>query len=281
MEAGIKPWPVPFNRSLATLFLVHAHPDDEAVSTGGVMIRAHEAGHRVVLVTSTRGEEGEIYNMDEEASRPRLAEIRTEELRRAVEMLGVDRQEYLGYRDSGMAGVPSNEEASSFHMALLDEAAERLAVLLREERPEVVVTYDPGGTYGHPDHVKAHRVTVAALDRLAAEGWKPQKLYFHAIPRSLVERLTERWRESGLPPSSIQISGVPDEQITTTVDVRDLADRKRDAFAAHVSQNNPDDPLQTMGRQMFESAFGSESFVLAGGRRTAGRTESDLFEGIG
>jgi LmbE family N-acetylglucosaminyl deacetylase len=266
---------------LATLFLVHAHPDDEAVSTGGVMIRAHEAGHRVVLVTSTRGEEGEIYNMDEEASRPRLAEIRTEELRRAAQMLGVDRQEYLGYRDSGMAGVPSNEEESSFHKASLAEAAERLAVLLREERPEIVVTYDPGGTYGHPDHVKAHRVTVAALDKLAAEGWEPIKVYFHAIPRSLIERLAEKWRESGLPPSSIQISGVPDEQITTTVDVRDLADRKRDVFAAHVSQNNPDDPLQTMGRQMFESAFGSESFVLARGRRKAGRTESDLFEGVG
>jgi LmbE family N-acetylglucosaminyl deacetylase len=180
-----------------------------------------------------------------------------------------------------MAGRPSNQEPSSFHMASLDEAAERLAALLREERPAVVVTYDPGGTYGHPDHIKAHRVTVAALDKLAAEGWEPMKLYFHAIPRSLVEQLAERWRESGLPPSSIQISGVPDEQITTTIDVRDLADRKRDAFAAHVSQNNPDDPLQTMGRQMFESAFGSESFVLARGQLKAGGSESDLFEGVG
>jgi N-acetyl-1-D-myo-inositol-2-amino-2-deoxy-alpha-D-glucopyranoside deacetylase len=266
---------------VATIFLVHAHPDDEAVSTGGVMMRAHEAGHRVVLVTATRGEEGEIYNMDEEAARPRLAEIRTEELRRAAAMLGVDRQEYLGYRDSGMAGLPSNQEPSSFHTASLEEAAERLAALLREERPDIVVTYGADGTYGHPDHIKAHRVTVAALDRLAAEGWEPRKVYFHAIPRSLMERLSEQWRESGRAAGNIQIRGTPDEQITTTVDVRDLAERKRAAFAAHVSQNNPDNPLQTMGRQMFESAFGSESFVLAGGERRAGRTETDLFEGVG
>src|SRR5712692_9893218 len=108
---------------MATLFLVHAHPDDEAVSTGGIMIRAHEEGHRVVLVTCTRGEEGEIHNMDEESVRPRLAEVRTEELRRAGEILGVDRQEFLGYRDSGMAGTPSNENPASFHKAALADTS--------------------------------------------------------------------------------------------------------------------------------------------------------------
>ncbi|MBJ7600235.1 MAG: GlcNAc-PI de-N-acetylase [Candidatus Nephthysia bennettiae] len=265
---------------MATLFLVHAHPDDEAVSTGGVMMRAHEAGHRVVLVTATRGEEGEIYNMDEAESRPRLAEIRAEELRRADEILGVDRQEFLGYRDSGMAGVPSNQDPASFHMAPLHEAAERLAALLREERPEVVVTYASDGTYGHPDHVKAHHVTVAALDLLAAEGWEPAAVYFHVIPRGLVEKLAERWRESGLPEPTIQVIGTPDEEITATVDVRDIAHRKREAFSAHLSQNNPDSPFQTMGDQIFESAFGYESFVLARGGTSSARTESDLFAGI-
>src|SRR5947207_4633923 len=111
---------------MATLFLVHAHPDDEAISTGGVMVRAHRDGHRVVLVTCTRGEEGEIHNMDEATVRPRLAEVRTEELRRAAEILGVDRQEFLGYRDSGMAGRPSNDHERSFHVAPLAEAAGRL-----------------------------------------------------------------------------------------------------------------------------------------------------------
>src|SRR5258708_39727450 len=112
---------------MGTLLLVHAHPDEECVATGGVMIRAHQAGHRVVLVTATRGEEGEIHNMDEAGVRPRLGEVRTEELRRAGEILGVDRQEFLGYRDSGMAGTPSNDDPRSFHKASLSETAERLA----------------------------------------------------------------------------------------------------------------------------------------------------------
>src|SRR5215467_2287 len=99
---------------MATLMLVHAHPDDEAIATGGVMIRAHEGGHRVVLVTATRGEEGEIHNRDEASLRPRLDQVRTEELRRAGEILGVDRQEFLGYRDSGMAGTDTNQDPRSF-----------------------------------------------------------------------------------------------------------------------------------------------------------------------
>ena len=271
---------------MATLFLVHAHPDDEAIATGGVMMRAHAEGHRVVLVTCTRGEEGEIYNMDEAASRPRLAQIRTEELRRAGEILGVDRQEFLGYRDSGMAGEPSNQGPGSFHTAPLAEAAERLAALLREERPEVVVTYTPDGTYGHPDHVKAYQTTVAALDLVAGEGWRPARLYLHAIPRSLIEELgrrfaeSEEFREFTESGRSLPILGVPDEEITTVVDVRDLAERKREAFAAHVSQNNPKNPIVTMAGQIFEAAFGQECFVLARGELTSERPERSLLSGL-
>jgi N-acetyl-1-D-myo-inositol-2-amino-2-deoxy-alpha-D-glucopyranoside deacetylase len=261
---------------MATLFLVHAHPDDEAIATGGVMMRAQAAGHRVVLVTCTRGEEGEIYNMDEAAARPRLGEIRTEELRRACEILGVDRQEFLNYRDSGMAGRPSNQEPASFHMAPLEEAAGRLAALLVEERPEVVVTYTPDGTYGHPDHVKAHHTTVAALDLLAGEGWQPARFYLHAIPRSAVEQLAEEFRRLDLPLPDLQVAGIPDEAVSTVVDVRDLAERKREAFAAHVSQNDPDSPFVTMAGRIFEAAFGTESFVLARGEPTGPLPERSL-----
>src|SRR5947209_19859858 len=126
---------------MATLLLVHAHPDDESISTGGVMMKAKAHGHRVVLVTATRGEVGEIYNMDEESSRPRLGEIRTEELRNATEILGVDRQEFLGYRDSCMVDTDDNQDPRSFHQAKLEDAAAKLAVVIREERPAVVVTY--------------------------------------------------------------------------------------------------------------------------------------------
>jgi N-acetyl-1-D-myo-inositol-2-amino-2-deoxy-alpha-D-glucopyranoside deacetylase len=267
---------------MATLMLVHAHPDDESISTGGVTVRAHQDGHRVVLVTATRGEEGEIHNMDEASVRPRLGEVRTEELRRACEILGMDRQEFLGYRDSGMAGTPSNDDPRSFHAAPLAEAGERLAALLREERPDVVVTYTSDGTYGHPDHVRAYHATVAALDLLQREGWQPAKLYLHAVPRSLMQQMGERAREMGLeiPAGAIRIVGVPDEEITTVVDVRDLIDRKRAAFAAHVSQNDPSSPFQTMAAQIFEAVFGTERFVLARGTLGEERPERSLFEGV-
>src|SRR5579864_2273013 len=166
---------------MATLLLVHAHPDDESISTGGVMMKAKAHGHRVVLITATRGEVGEIYNMDEAASRPRLGEIRTQELKAACEILGVDRQEFLGYRDSGMVDTADNKDPRSFHQAKLEEAAGKLAVFLREERPDVVVTYAEDGVYGHPDHIKAHYVTNAALDLVEREG-APVKKLLHRHP---------------------------------------------------------------------------------------------------
>src|SRR3982074_3084141 len=122
------------------------------------MMKAKAHGHRVVLVTATRGEAGEIYNMDEAASRPRLGEIRTEEPKAAGEILGVDRIEFLGYRDSGMVDTADNKDPHSFHQARLDEGAAKHAVFIREERPDVVVTYAEDGVYGHPDHIKAYQV---------------------------------------------------------------------------------------------------------------------------
>ncbi len=267
---------------MATLLLVHAHPDDESISTGGVMLHAHRDGHRVVLVTATRGEEGEIHNMDAASVRPRLGEVRTEELRRACEILQVDRQEFLGYRDSGMAGTPSNEDARSFHVAPLAEAGERLAALLREERPDVVVTYTPDGTYGHPDHIKAHHTTIAALDLLEREGWRPAKLYLQAVPRGFMRAMAERAREAGVevPAGAMRIVGIPDEEITTVVDVTDVVARKRAAFAAHVSQNDPDSPFQTMAEQILVAVFGFERYVLARGGLGEERPERSLFAGL-
>ncbi len=270
---------------MSTLLLVHAHPDDEAIATGGIMVRAHGEGRRVVLVTCTRGEEGEIHNMDATATRPRLAEVRTRELERACAVLGVDRLALLGYRDSGMAGTPANDDPASFHRAPLLEAAQRLAGILRQERPDVVVTYGADGIYGHPDHVKAHHVTVAALDLLDAEGWRPAKAYFCAVPRSFMEEMRRRAQElfgEGVFNDEIgrQIAGVPDEEITTIVDVTAFIDRKRQAFAAHVSQNDPDSPFQSAAGQIFELAFGREAYVLARGMLGEERPERDVFAGI-
>ena len=268
---------------MSTLLLVHAHPDDEAIATGGAMMIARDAGHRVVLVTATRGEVGEISNMDEATSRPRLAEIRTEELRRAGEILGVTRQVFLGYRDSGMAGTGDNDNPESYHRAPLGEAAERLAVVLREERPEVVVTYDATGTYFHPDHIKSHQVTTAALDLLKAEGWEPVKLYWHAFPRSGLEMMARRMKAAGRPNPFEEMPagmGVPDEQITTVINCREYVLRKREAFQAHLSQNSPDSFFLNTPVEFYMDAFGTETYVLARGELGAPRPEPSLFSGV-
>src|ERR1700674_920957 len=209
---------------MATLFLVHAHPYDEAISTGGVMMKARADGHRVVLVTATRGEAGEIYNMDPNSPAPAPGEARAKELEAATRILGVNRGEFLDYRDSGMVGTPENDDSRSFHRAPLEEAAARLAAILREERPDVVVTYDSDGTYGHPDHIKAHHVTNAALDLLEKEGWRPAKLYYTAIPRSLMEAFMEQVPEEDRRNDTIRVIGTPDELVTTRVDVSEYVD---------------------------------------------------------
>jgi N-acetyl-1-D-myo-inositol-2-amino-2-deoxy-alpha-D-glucopyranoside deacetylase len=246
-----------------------------------VMMKAKAHGHRVVLATATRGEVGEIHNMDEESSRPRLGEIRTEELKAAGEILGVDRIEFLGYRDSGMVDTADNKDPRSFHQARLDEAAAKLAVLMRDERPDVVVTYAEDGVYGHPDHIKAHHVTNAALDLLEREGWSPKKLYYTAIPRSMMEAfMAQMPEEAQRQNTNMRIAGTPDELVTTRVDVHDYVDQKRKAFGAHVSQNDPNSWFATMASQIYELAFGTEYFQLARGKPGSSLPEDDLFAGI-
>jgi N-acetyl-1-D-myo-inositol-2-amino-2-deoxy-alpha-D-glucopyranoside deacetylase len=267
---------------MGTLLLVHAHPDDESISTGGVMMKAKAHGHRVVLVTATRGEVGEIYNMDEPSSRPRLGEIRTEELKAAGEILGVDRIEFLGYRDSGMVDTADNKDPRSFHQAPLEDAAAKVAVVIRDERPDVVVTYAEDGVYGHPDHIKAHFVTNAALDLLEREGWAPRKLYYTAIPRSMMEAFISQMPEEAqrAQNTNMRIAGTPDELVTTRVDVHDYVDQKRKAFAAHVSQNDPNSWFATMADQIYELAFGTEYYQLVRGKPGSELPENDLFVGI-
>lgn len=263
---------------MGTLLLVHAHPDDEAISTGGVMMKARADGHRVVLVTATRGEAGEIYNMDPESTRPHLGEVREKELEAAARILGVNRCEFLNYRDSGMVGTPENNDPRSFHQAPLGDAAGRLAAVIREERPNVVITYAEDGVYGHPDHIKAHFVTKASLDLLEREGWSPNKLYYTAIPRSLMEQFMSQMPEEAARDNvGMRILGTPDEMVTTRVDVHDYVDRKRKAFAAHVTQNDPNSWFTTMADQIYEMAFGTEYFQLARGKPGSALPESDVF----
>jgi len=266
---------------MGTLLVVYAHPDDE-IGNSGAMMKAKAEGHRAVLVTATRGEVGEIYNMDAEAARPRLGEIREAELRAAGEIIGIDRHEFLGYRDSGMVDTPDNKNPRSFQQANLEEAANRLAVVLREERPDVVVTFGDDGMYGHPDHIKAHHVTNAALDVLEQEGSPVKKLYYVAIPRSMMQAFAEQFPDQVQEQAgrNMRVAGTPDELITTRVDVRDYVARKREASAAHVSQNDPNSWFTKIPESVYDAAFGTEYYELARGKPGSALPESDLFAGI-
>jgi mycothiol conjugate amidase Mca len=277
---------------------VHAHPDDEAIGTGGILARAAAEGIRTVLVTCTGGEVGEI-NPETQADPETLAEIRERELRAACEILNVSHLELLGYRDSGMAGTADNEHPDSFAQADLDHATARLVTLVRKYRPSVIVTYNENGFYGHPDHVNAHRIAAAAYDLAAApdhhsedgaEPWAPSKLYYTAVSRSEMAQFRARLQEAGIDFSGGDSDaaetdesaswGTPDELITTVVDVSAHVRQKRQALFAHATQMGPEVFFARMPEPLFHHVFGRESFQLAKSRIAATPPESDLFDGL-
>jgi len=278
------------------LLAVHAHPDDE-VFGGGSLARAADEGVRVVLVTATLGEEGEIRDPDlnPDEARSRLGSIREDELRQAAALLGIAEIHLLGYRDSGMAGTPSNEDPNNFHNANLDEVTGRLVGIIRETRPQVIVTYDERGNYGHPDHIAAHLAAVAAFDAAGdptrfptpgLEPWQPQKLYYTAFPRGDLLRFREIARERGMGPEEeeteddLESYTVPDELITTRVDVRPWVGRKVAAMRVHRTQITEDSFLLAMPEDLLEMVWGTESFIRARSLVDAPDHEDDLFAGL-
>ena len=274
-----------------TLMAVHAHPDDEAIGTGGVLARYADEGLRTVLVTCTGGEVGEIS--DSTLATPEtLAEVRRKELERACEILRVGRLHLLGYRDSGMMGTPDNEHPSSFYQASLEEATARLVTLVRRERPQVLVTYDERGFYGHPDHIRANQITVAAFEAAgdsarwpeAGTPWRPAKLYYTAVARSAIKNLGRVMSEAGIEtPFGDEREpeiGIADELITTQVDVSAQVERKRQALMAHATQMGPEVFFAKMPPALFHRIFARESFQLARGRAGASGMEDDLFAGL-
>jgi LmbE family N-acetylglucosaminyl deacetylase len=232
------------------------------------------------------------------ASPENLVEVRARELDEAVRILSVSRLVKLGYRDSGMAGTADNSHPASFQQASFDEAVERVVEVMRTERPHVVVTYDERGGYGHPDHIRAHQVAVAAFeaagdpDRFPAAGpaWAPSKLYYSVFPRSALGRFVERLREAGIePPFSREQEqaaasggdppfGVADELVTTTIDVSAFATVKRAALESHRTQMGPEQFFMKLPPDLFIEAFGRETFQRVAG---PGHTpETDLFAGL-
>lgn len=266
-----------------TFMAVHAHPDDEVFGTGGTFALYASQGVRTVLVTSTLGEEGEIVdpNLDEAAKKamfPRLAEVRRQELQGSVNALHIKELRLLGFRDSGMTGASSNNHPQAFYRAVFDEAVKKVVIAIRELRPQVIVTYDAFGTYGHPDHIQAHRVTNAAFEaageprcfpELGLEPWQAARLYYIAMRRSFMAQLMQQSQKSNVddlrntPVVNTAIMGLSDELITARIDVRAHLGDKMKAFAAHKTQIAPDSFIFTLPAEQLEESFGYEHFVLA------------------
>lgn len=256
---------------MATLVCLHAHPDDEAITTGGTMARASAEGHRVVLVVATNGDYGETP--DDLATGETLADRRRAETGRSAEALGIHRVEWLGYRDSGMTGWEQNANADSFHQADLDEAAERLAKILREESADVLTCYDWHGTYGHPDHIKVHTV-----GKRAAELVEGVRVLEATANRDAMVAMFEAARDSGVnmgnpdnddddefdpggPADDGNPFGEPESALTLCVDVTNFVSEKRAALAAHRSQITDSSFFMEMPDEVFSSAFGLEWYI--------------------
>jgi N-acetyl-1-D-myo-inositol-2-amino-2-deoxy-alpha-D-glucopyranoside deacetylase len=297
------------------LLLVHAHPDDESINNGATMARYAAEGARVTLVTCTRGEEGEVIPAGLAHLAPgrqdALGPYRVGELAAAMRELGVTDHRFLGgegrYRDSGMMGVPSNDRPGAFWGAGLDEAAAHLVAIVREVRPQVLVTYDPDGGYGHPDHIQAHRVAMRAADLAADPGFAPHtgpaheiaKVYWNCVPRDAVEEGFVRLRAAldadpalfgGFLTGVAEVGDVPGVvdpgAFTARIDgpgSSGLAARKAAAMRAHATQIVVDGPFFALSNALGQPLLGTEYYRLVRGTAApaAGAAwEDDLFAGL-
>ncbi|MFF5702164.1 N-acetyl-1-D-myo-inositol-2-amino-2-deoxy-alpha-D-glucopyranoside deacetylase [Streptomyces sp. NPDC012794] len=289
------------------LLLVHAHPDDESINNGVTMAKYAAEGAHVTLVTCTLGEEGEVIPADLAHLAPdrddALGPFRAGELAAAMKELGVADHRFLGgagrFRDSGMMGAPQNDRPGSFWSAGLDEAAGYLVEVIRELRPQVLVTYDPDGGYGHPDHIQAHRVAMRGAELAADAAYRPglgaahaiAKVYWNRVPVSVVEAGFERLRAAGTAFPGIATPGdvpgvVPDERITAEIgdegDATVLVAAKAAAMRAHLTQIAVDGPFFALSNDLGQPLFAREYYELAAGRSgaPAGERERDLFAGV-
>jgi LmbE family N-acetylglucosaminyl deacetylase len=285
------------SREQRILLAVFAHPDDESFGIGGTLAKYAAEGVRVALTCATLGEAGEI-NDASVGTVEELAEIRERELRCACEVLGVSELHLLGYRDSGMAGSPDNEDPRALIQADPTEVVGKIVRVIRQVRPQVVVTFEEGGGYGHPDHMAIHRHTVAAFQAagdasqypehlaMGLEPHRPQKLYFTALPRRFFRGLIRHLKALGFDPDRIsdfdwESMGVPDEMCTTEIDVSAYVDVKQQAFRCHRSQLSPDSPFSLIPLDIQQEFMSVECFSLAGSQLEARqKPEADLFAGI-
>ena len=280
------------------LLLVHAHPDDETINNGVTMAKYAEAGAAVTLVTCTRGEEGEVLvtelaNLASDKD-DKLGEHREIELKDAMAQLGINDFRFLGtpnkkWRDSGMMGTPQNERGDVFWQADLDEASLELVKIILEIKPQVLITYDEFGGYGHPDHIKAHRVAMRATELAAEQGWQVSKIYWNTMPRSIIQMGIEKMKEVGSDFFGAQSAddlpfAKPDELVTTVVSAPEYVPQKLAAMKAHATQISVDGPFFALSNNLGLSVWGDEYYTLVKGEKAApfdsnGR-ELDIFAGV-
>lgn len=264
---------------MSTLVCFHAHPDDEAIQTGGLMAKAAAEGHRVVLVCATRGEQGEPQD-GVLAPGEELWQRRIEELKVSAELLGADEPILLGYEDSGMMDEPANENPACFWQADHDEAVERLATILRDVDADVLTIYDNHGGYGHPDHIKVHTVGRAAADVVGIEH-----VYEATVNRDAMRTMIEAARASGELDDEdegpdTETFGTAEKDISYSIDVRDFVGQKKGSMLAHRSQIGPDSFFLTMPDEAFAMAFGTESFNIPDRTDTGGPVAVDMLPGM-
>ena len=280
------------------LLLVHAHPDDETINNGVTMAKYAALGAQVTLVTCTRGEEGEVLvnelaNLASDKD-DKLGEHREIELKDAMDELGIKDFRFLGapskkWRDSGMMGTPANDRDDVFWQADLDEASNELLKIILEIKPQVLITYDEFGGYGHPDHIKAHRVAMRAAELAANQGWQVSKIYWNTMPRSVIQMGIEKMKEVGSDFFGAESAddlpfAKPDELVSTVVNAPEYVPAKLAAMKAHATQISVDGPFFALSNNLGLSVWGDEYYTLVKGEKSApfdanGR-ELDIFAGI-
>ncbi len=278
------------------LLVVVAHPDDETFGCGGLLARYSSEGVRVVLVCATRGEAGEISDPSL-ATSENLGQVREQELREAARTLGVADLCLLGYRDSGMSGSPSNQHPEALYRADQDQVTGQIVEIIRRVRPQVLVTFDPKGGYGHPDHIAVHKAArdafVSAGDpsrylELSANGLQPHspsRLYYFVFPRSAVYAFQAAIREEGIQSDLADIDpetmGTPDDEITTIIDVAMHKAAKEQAARHHRTQTLGKDPFNWIPEPLRSSFLSTEHLVRAEPPFVSGEPkEKDIFCGI-
>ena len=277
------------------ILLVHAHPDDETINNGATMAMYAALGAEVTLVTCTRGEEGEVL-VEEHAHKAAahddlLGDHRVIELADAMKALGVTDHRFLGepnikYRDSGMMDTDPNKRPDCFWQADLDSAAQHLVAVIEEVKPHILITYDDFGGYGHPDHIQAHRVAMAAAEK---SEWQIQKIYWNVTPRSVIQEGIDKMKELGSDfmgaESADDLPFCKDDSfVSAHVDGNGYVNQKMDAMRAHATQIAVDGPFFALSNNLGLQVWGNEYYTLVKGQKSEpfdelGR-ETDLLAGV-